>query len=548
MTWDEIKEMAFDKKKLIPVAAVTLFFFVYLFMGYRIYRDYGVSTDEPADYLRGLVNYQRFMGGSLAQYQAGCAKMQNENVCYYPPFFSMVLYRFAPYDNAGIILLKGYWRGWTTNTQSTYYQRHKLTFAFFAFSVFVLFLIGKKIFKDWKIGLLGALFLIISPRIFAYSFYNPKDIPFLSAYIISIYTLLLFLEKKNVFVAVLHGVATGVLCSIRTPGLIIVPITIFFSFFDLFLSKAVWKSYLRATGLLLPFLMVSAGLVYWFTPALYTDPISNYINTFNIMKQYPWRGYQPYLGQDINNKIPWHYSIVWFSISFPILYLVLFVIGMGTLIAKTVKARLRAHFQAMRDLYLAGACAILPIATVIAEKSVLYTNNRQMYFCYPPLLLISLYGFVKLLEILKKRFVRWQLWVGIILVLGLAYPVYFMVRYHPYENFYFNFLAGSKMSAIKGRFTFDSWMTTSKEALEYILKTDSAKHITINFMDGTPRSLFLLPKADQARLYVNKISNPMYIINEYYFYPDMTVPGGSIYYSIKIGDTDVLTIYKMDNY
>ncbi len=110
----------------------------------------------------------------------------------------------------------------------------------------------------------------------------------------------------------------------------------------------------------------------------------------------------------------------------------------------------------MRDLYLAVACAILPIAAVIVEKSILYTDNRQMYYCYPPLLLISLYGFVKLLDILKKKFVRWQLWVGVILVLGLAYPVYFMVRYHPYENFYFNFLAGSKMSIVKGRFTLDS--------------------------------------------------------------------------------------------
>ena len=542
--------MAFDKKKLIPITTVSLFFFAYLFVGYRIYRDYGVSTDEPTDYIRGLVDYQRFMGGSLAQFQADCAKMQNEDVCYYPAFFSMVLYRLAPYGDGGPILLdKGIWYGPSINTQKIYFQRHKLTFAFFALSVFVFFLIGKKILKDWKIGLLGALFLIISPRIFSYSFYNPKDIPVLSAYIISIYTLLLFLEKKNIFMAVLHGIATAVVCSIRTPGLIIVPITIFFYFFDLFLSKEVWKGYLRAAALLLSFLIVSAGLVYWFTPILYTDPIGNYIKTFNIMKQYPWSGYHTYLGQNIANQTPWHYSIVWFSISSPILYLLLFIIGFGTLIINSVKTRLRAHYQSMRDLYLAVACAILPIAAVIVEKSILYTDNRQMYYCYPPLLLISLYGFVKLLDILKKKFVRWQLWVGVILVLGLAYPVYFMVRYHPYENFYFNFLAGSKMSIVKGRFTLDSWMMTSKDALEYILKTDHTKYITVNFIDGTPRSVFLLPEADQARLIINKEDQPMYIVDGYRYFPtEKKITGGSIYYSIKIGDTDILTIYKMDVY
>jgi hypothetical protein len=540
-------------KRLIPAAAVSLFFFAYVFAGYLLYRDYGVTTDEPADYLRGMANYQRFMGGSLVQFQADCATMQNENVCYYPPFFSMALYRFAPYDNIGPILLKGYWKGWTTNTQSTYYQRHKLTFAFFAFSVFIFFLIGKKIFKDWKIGLLGALFLIISPRIFAYSFYNPKDIPFLSAYVISIYTMLLFLDKKNILTSILHGIATAVVCSIRTPGIIILPITIFFYTFDLFLSRAVWKTYLKGAGLLLSFLLVSIGLFYWFNPSLYTDPIANYINTFNIMRQYPWKGSQYYMGRDINNQVPWHYSIVWFSISSPVFYLVLFVTGMATLLAQTVKARLRTHFQAMRDLYLVSACAILPIVVVIVEKSILYTNNRQMYFVYPPLLLISLYGFVKLVELLRKKFVHWQVWAAAILILGLAYPVYFMVRYHPYENFYFNFLAGSKMSAIKGRFTFDSWMTPSKEALEYILRTDTTKHLTINFLDGTPRSLFILPKADQARLTIKSVNlplspddNPMYIVDEYHFYPHEQVPGGSVYYSIKIGDTDILTVYKMN--
>ncbi len=541
--------MTFDKKKLIPVAVVSLFFLAYLFVGYRIYRDYGVSTDEPTDYLRGQVDYQRLMGGSLAQFQADCAKMENGNVCYYPAFFSMVLYRFAPYgDNGPILLHKNLWYGPADNTQKIYLERHKLTFAFFAFSVFVFFLIGRKIFKDWKIGLLGALFLILSPRVFGYSFYNPKDIPFLSVYVISIYTLLLFLGKKNIFMAVLHGIVTAVVCSIRTPGLLIIPITFFFYLFDLFVAKEPWKNYLKAAGLLLSFLIVSAGLIVLFNPILYSDPIGNYIKTFNLMKKYPWSGYQIYLGQGVGGRVPWHYSLVWFSISSPILYVLLFVVGMGTLITRTVKNRIRAHFQAMRDIYLAAACAILPIVIVIVEKSTLYTDNRQMYFCYPPLLLISLYGFVKLVEFLKKRTMRWQVWIGIVLVLGLAYPAYFIVRYHPYQNFYYNFLAGSKMSVIKQRFTLDSWMITSADALKYILKTDPTKYITVKFIDGTPRGVFLLPKADQERLIINKEDQPMYVVDGYRYYPTEKVTGGSIYYSFKIGDTDVLTIYKMDTY
>jgi hypothetical protein len=156
---------------------------------------------------------------------------------------------------------------------------------------------------------------------------------------------------------------------------------------------------------------------------------------------------------------------------------------------------------------------------------------------------------VKLVEFLQKRTIHWQVWIGVGLVLGLAYPLYFMVRYHPYENFYYNFLAGPKMSVIKQSFTLDSWMITSTDALKYILKTDPTKYITVNFIDGTPRGIFLLPKADQDRLIINQEDNPMYIVDGYRFYPTETIDGGkTIYYSVKIGDTDILTIYKMDKY
>ena len=520
-------KIPFDKKKLIPIITVSLFFMLFIILGRSIYRDYGVSWDEANDYARGRLNYQRLMGGSYSAFKKECAVSQNS--CYYPPFFSMLLYAYAP----------------TGDKPAIYLHRHKLTFAVFAFSVFVFFLIGKKIFKDWKIGLLGSLFLIISPRIFAASFNDPKDVPFLSAYIIGIFTLLLFLEKKNIFTGLLHGISTAVLCSIRTPGLIIIPITILFYFFDLVLTKETLKGYLKAAGLLCAYCVVLAGLVYLFTPFLYTDPIGNFIKIFTVMKQYPWDGYQLYMGQNISNHIPWHYSIVWFAISSPVFYLVLFIIGITMLTYKTAKSRIRAHFQAFRDLYLAAACGILPIIAVILMKSTLYTNNRQMYFCYPPLLLISLYGFKVLVERFKLITIRWQIWAGAILVLGLAYPVYFMVRYHPYQNVYFNFLAGANFSEIKNRFTMDGGDSAVKAGLEFILQTDQDKKISISIYDGSPYAYLNVPEKYWNHLIINGES-PKYVIRTYYKNYDPYAPGEKVY-AIQVGDTDIMTVYKVDN-
>jgi len=535
-----MKTGIFDNKKIIPALVVFFFFGAYILLGYLIYKDFGGSADEPNDYRRGQVNYDRFVGGTLAEFKNTCS--HSDSLCNYPPLFSILLYWYAPGGD----------------TQAMYWRRHQLTFAFFVFSVFVFFLIGKKIFKDWKIGLLGALFLIISPRIFAQSFYNPKDIPFLSAYVISIYTLLLFLERKNVFTAILHGIAIGVMCSIRTPGLIIIPITFFFCLVDLFLSRDKWKSYLKAGLFLFISLVIAAGLVYWFTPVLYTNPIANYIRAFNIMKQYPWSDYQLYMGQNISNYIPWHYSIVWFSISSPIFYLVLFGLGCVTLILHSLKSRTRVQFRSLRDLYLVGACGVLPIITVILMKSNLYTDNRQMYFVYPPLLLISLCGFKVLIDKIRQKTLRWQLWAAILLIAGLAYPVYFMIRYHPYQATYFNFLAGSKMSIIKDRFILDAWGLSVKDGLEYIAKTDPAQKITVLILGNFRGGWLLLPEPDRQRLnvlYPQKGSQGLdllnsqpsdYIIDTYRRYPIEKVTGGKAVYSIKVGDTDILTVFKMN--
>jgi len=517
-----------DKKNIIPALVVFFFFCAYILLGSLIYKDYGVSADEGVDFLRGKIDYARARGGSFSDFRNSCSN--TINVCYYPPLFSMILFRAAP----------------NGDLQTIYWRRHLVTFAFFAFSVFIFFLIGKKIFKDWKIGLLGSLFLIISPRIFAHSFYNPKDIPFLSAYIIAIYTLLLLLEKKNIFTAILHGIAIGVVCSIRTPGLIMIPITIFFYLFDLFMARKNWKSYLAAGGFLFISVIIAAGLVYICTPILYRNTIQNYIQAFNIMKQYPWQGgYQLYMGQNINNQIPWHYSIVWFSISSPIFYVVLFLLGGIILIIRSLKSRTREHFQYMRDFYLVGACGILPIISVIVEKSVIYLDNRQMYFVYPALLLISLYGFKSLVDILRKKNHYWRVWTALILMIGLAYPVYFMIRYHPYEYTYFNFLAGSKMSVIKERFGLDTWGVSVKDGLEYIARSDPAQMINVEVIGIYNGGWKLLDAQDRPRLNVLTPDPPDYIIETYRYYPEKQVVGGKIVYSVKVGDTDILTVYKM---
>jgi hypothetical protein len=121
-----------------------------------------------------------------------------------------------------------------------------------------------------------------------------------------------------------------------------------------------------------------------------------------------------------------------------------------------------------------------------------------------------------------------------------------MIRYHPYQYTYFNFLAGSKMSIVKQRFGLDTWGVSILDGLKYIARTDPGKKITVQELDNFPRSWFLLPEADRNRITMIKGSGADYLITVYY-YPIKSPIAGKAVYSINVGGTEIMTVYKMNN-
>ncbi len=523
---------------------VSLFFIIFLLVGFLTYRDYGVSTDEMSLYRVSKIDYLRLRGAlSETDFMYECKN--NTSICTYPPLFEMVLYRLAPIGSS----------------QSIFFTRHLATFLYFALGVFFFYLLGKEVFHDWRMGLIAALFLVISPRIFANAFYNSKDIPFLSAYIIAMYTMLRFLGRKNIFWAGMHGMATGIAASIRTPGIILATITFMAFLLEAIFSKTTWKQYLQKLIPFFVFISVALLIMYISFPYLYNDPIHRFIEVFNIMKQYPWNGYELYMGQNIGNHTPWHFTFVWFAISTPFIYLLFFTLGIFAMFRdflKSVLSRNLTSFVNNSKLYLIALCGVLPILVTIAMKSVLYDGSRQMFFCYPSLLMVSLYGLAFLYNQISLKHHHKQILLALVMIIGLAQPIFFLVKYHPYGGVYFNVLAGSKMSVIKERFSLDSWALASKEGLEYVVKTDPRQEIKIavrfyyeNTSDTQPIRLgankyshLILPPADFERVTITEYA-PDYVFDTYRYYPTQTYQKPlQKYYSVQVGDTDILTVYR----
>ena len=97
-----------------------------------------------------------------------------------------------------------------------------------------------------------------------------------------------------------------------------------------------------------------------------------------------------------------------------------------------------------------------------------------------------------------------------------------------------------------------AWGVSPKAALEYILKTDPSPKITIMVFDAYLRNMLILPAEQNARLSFiitstdkQNLGSPDYILTFYRTYPAQRVTRGKVYYSIKVGDTDICTVYKV---
>jgi 4-amino-4-deoxy-L-arabinose transferase-like glycosyltransferase len=81
--------------------------------------------------------------------------------------------------------------------------------------LFAVYRLATRRFEDWRVGLLAAAFLVLTPRMFAESFYNSKDLVFMALFAIATNTMIGFVTKPRVQTALVHALATAVAIDVR---------------------------------------------------------------------------------------------------------------------------------------------------------------------------------------------------------------------------------------------------------------------------------------------------------------------------------------------
>jgi hypothetical protein len=121
----------------------------------------------------------------------------------------------------------------------------------------------------------------------------------------------------------------------------------------------------------------------------------------------------------------------------------------------------------------------VPLAAILIMRPTMYDNFRQFLFILPPLFVLSALAFEELFRRLRP-IAFWALTLVVVAPGLLA-----MIGLHPYEYVYYNLLAGDRAS-LASRFENDYWVTSYREAVEFLNKTVLTETDVFVFGEGGP--------------------------------------------------------------
>ena len=507
---------------------VALFFTALLFLGVSLFRDYGISWDEIPTREFG----QMYVAQHIPDIYALEALRAEKGSAWerHGPVFEIVL---ANIERVAAL----------TDIRSVFFVRHFATFLVFMLGVALFYAFCRRRFST-GLSLFAAGMLVLTPLFFAHAFYNTKDVPFLTLFVATMFTLCVWLERPSWPIVIGHAVVTSMLVSTRVLGLLAIGFTVVLTLLrhrDR-AARIRLAAYAVLIALLLPVFWPVLRIDYWgVLSQAVLNASSNTLSPRSVM----------FWGESISPKqLPWHYIPSWMLVTIPIPYLVLFAAGVAVVARRTITGW-RDVLQAPRQDVVVVCWLAAPVLMTIVLHPILYDGWRHLYFVYPALLYLGVCG-AEAAWIWGRRWTadwpeRRRTVVAVAAVaLCLAPSVNFMATSHPFEHLYFNKIAGADLATARSRFDFDYWGLSYRPMLERLVRMDSSAVIKVRVENypGVANSLMLVP-SDRRRLqYVQSIEEADYFITNFR-YPDDPTPATGELFSLRLGTATIASLFKV---
>ena len=449
-------------KKVLSNLITTIFFLIFLCIGSLIFNDYLVTPDEPLHRINGFISlkyiFELFIpNSSLFSELANIPDLNNDWRKTYGVLFDL------PLSSIEILF--------NLNIQDAFLLRHFLTFLiFFISTIYFFYLLKIHLKTNNFLSLLGVLILISTPRIFSNSFYNGKDILFLSLIIIATFyslNLLKNFNKKNLFLACLFCAFAS---NIRIMGIYLPVLTYIFY---VFLPDD--QKFKKNINFFLYFFLGYFLILYITWPFLWLNPLENFFSILKESASYPihWDFEILYLGNYLSpENLPWHYFFIWFLSTTPIIFVFIILFGIFIFLKQYLNFFLKITFDKNLKLWKTSdqmtslfifLCFFIPIFLVITLNSTLYNGWRHLYFVYPFLIYLAIYGLNVISDIFNNNFKNFFITLVVIQIIS---NIYFIFKTHPVQNIYFNFLS---KPYIENNLPVDYWGLGNKKTIDFLL-------------------------------------------------------------------------------
>ena len=279
---------------------------ILILIGFIVYKDYGISLDEEISRNNGLVSIKYICDFLFPQYSDNFELIKNvpDLKDYgvnkpYGAFFDILLIAIIE------IVLE------IKNFSEIFYYRHLANHYLFIISVICFYFLCLNVFKNKLYSLFGATILYTSPRIFAESFYNNKDLAFLSFFIFLIFFSIKFIKKQSYYNAFLLSIFASIAINVRIVAIYVGILVALFFIIEFLMKNKVNK---KKISTLFFFFFFQFIFLYLIWPFLWESPINNFVYALTTFSQFQsWGGYVFYLGDFYKVwYLPWHYFIICF--------------------------------------------------------------------------------------------------------------------------------------------------------------------------------------------------------------------------------------------
>ncbi len=421
------------------------------------------------------------------------------------------------------------------DVRDIYLTRHLMAHLLFIAAGWFCYLLVYRMTNSRLLGLFAMLLFLLHPRMYGTSFFNSKDLPFLSMFMIALCCVYWAFRRGTIGAFLVCGAIVGILVNLRIMGIMLLPAVLALRAADLYFAG----NSRERRGVLISggaFALSAVAIYYASMPYLWSDPIARFSELIATLSKHPVQGYELFQGRHIHSsELPAHYIPTWIGITTPPAALLLSGIGMASGVARAIAGIPDRAGGALRNTplrfeLLLVAVIILTLLGVVLLSPHFRESWQYMYFLWAPLCLLAVLGLraasaglgrlpLRLPPAMSRRRIPPRAWLGALAVIVIAASAIPMIQLHPYQHLYFNFLVDRKTPEYLGtQYDIDYIRTARLEGYKYLLQNHPGELIytpagNAASASGVPDVLAAFPAGERRRFVANPNMMPSYRVD-----------------------------------